>query len=61
MNTKMISNVLAGIGVLMLIVAAAGVFSKNPSRVDHIKVTTVILGANTVFLLAILGKLCDKK
>jgi len=58
---KMMPNILAGIGILMLIVAAAGIFSANPSRVDHIKVTTIVLGANTFFLLAIFKKLCDKK
>lgn len=60
---KMVPKILAAIGLLMLVVALAGVFSANPSRVDHIKVTTIVLGANTLFLLAILGKLCccDKK
>jgi len=61
---KAIPKILVGIGLLMLIVAIAGIFSGNPSRVDHIKVTTVVLGADTLFLLAILGKLfccCEKK
>jgi hypothetical protein len=58
---KALPNVLAGVGILMLVVAVAGIFSANPSRVDHIKVTTIVLGANTFFLLAILGRLNCKK
>jgi hypothetical protein len=58
---KVMPNVLTGIGIVMLVVAVAGIFSANPSRVDHIKVTTVVLGADTLFLLAILAKLFDKK
>ena len=52
---------LSGIGILLLFVAVAGILSANPSRVDHIKVTTVVLGADTLFLLAILSKLLEKK
>lgn len=57
---KIIPKVLIGIGILMLIVAVAGIFSANPSRVFHIKITTVVLGADTLLLLAILAKLFEK-
>ena len=58
---KIVSNGLIAVGVLALVVAVAGIFSANPSRVDHIKVTTVVLGADTLFLLAIIIKLCCKE
>jgi hypothetical protein len=57
---KIAQNVLLGIGVLLLVLAMAGGFSANPSRVFNIKITTVVLFANTAFLLAIIAKLFEK-
>jgi hypothetical protein len=50
---KKLPHVLSAIGLLLLLAAVAGAVIGNPSRVISFKVTTVILAANTVFLLAI--------
>ena len=58
---KTLSTILVVVGVVLLLVAVVGGVSANPSRVFHIKISSVILVANTAFLLAILAKMCDKK
>ena len=58
---KIAFNILFVVGVLLLLVAIAGIFSANPSRVLNIKITSMVLFANTAFLLVILMKMFDKK
>jgi uncharacterized membrane protein len=58
---KMLPNILAVIGLLLLLVTLVGKFAGNPNTVMHYKLTSIVLLANTAFLLAILAKLSEKK
>lgn len=58
---KNVLYVLLGLGILLLLVAVVGRFVGNPGLVKGFKVVNVILVANTMFLLAILAKLFEKK
>ncbi|MBN1913437.1 MAG: hypothetical protein JW788_03460 [Candidatus Omnitrophica bacterium] len=58
---KKIPELLATLGIILLLLALVGRFLGNPARVAYIRITTVVLFANTAFLLAILSKLLEKK
>jgi hypothetical protein len=45
---------LAGFAILIYI--AAGIWSANPSRVNNVQVSTMLIFANTLFLFALLAK-----
>jgi hypothetical protein len=50
---------IAGLGVL--IYTAAGILSANPSRVNNVQVSTMLIFTNTLFLLALLAKVYTNK
>lgn len=61
---KAISNVLAVIGVLLFVYAEIFRFISDPTvfgKIYPLEADTVVLGANSIFLMAILARLCSKK
>jgi hypothetical protein len=61
---KIISNVLAVIGVFLFVYAEIFRFISDPTVFGNIyplEADTVVLGANGILLMAILARLCDKK
>ena len=61
---KIISNVLAVIGVFLFVYAEIFRFISDPTVFGNIyplEADTVVLAANSLFLMAILARLCDKK
>ena len=58
---KWLSNSLAIIGLVILAFATIGRFSGNPGAVIGMKIMSLMLLANTMFLLAILVKDLGKK
>ncbi len=58
---KAAANILMVLGLLLLLFAAVGRFMGQPGFVLGIKVISVITVANTLFMLAILSKLSEKK
>ena len=61
---KTLSNVLALIGVFLFVYAEVFRFISDPTVFGYIyplEADTVVLGANSIFLMAILARLCSKK
>jgi hypothetical protein len=64
MKMKAVSNVLAVIGVFLFVYAEIFRFISDPTVFGNIyplEADTVVLGANSIFLMAILARLCSKK
>jgi hypothetical protein len=61
---KAISNVLAVIGILLFVYAIVGRFTGGASTVFGyvyaLQAKTVVLGANTILILAVLAALCAR-
>jgi hypothetical protein len=61
---KILSNVLAVIGVFLFVYAEIFRFISDPTVFGNIyplEADTVVLGANSFFLMAILSRLCSNK
>lgn len=58
---KVLEKILVLIGLGILLLAALGKIFGRPQSAVGIKIISLIIVANTVFLLAILAKLCEKK
>lgn len=58
---KMIPGILVVLGLIALVIAAIGRIIGNPHLVMGLTVVGVLLVANTLFTMAILAKLFEKK
>jgi hypothetical protein len=58
---KIITNILIILGVLLLIIAGLGKFLGRPHLAQGVRLISLIILANTAFLIAILIKLTEKK
>jgi hypothetical protein len=58
---KILTNTLAVLGLIVLLVAIGGRLIGNPSLVYGLRVINVIIVANTLLLLAVLNKLILEK
>ncbi len=58
---KALSSILTVIGVLLLVIVALGRFRDDPYTAFKIRIATILVAANTAFILAVLTKLSEKK
>ncbi len=58
---KALEKVLLVVGLILLVLAAYSKFFGRPQITMGVRIISLIILANTCFLLAVLSKICEKK